>query len=169
MLKKILFYFAVAGWLMSLFVNLNALEGVNLSVEYGYVWLLHVGIFLIWIPAILELRKNEELKQFRTKTLTNGLKPFAMYRIILRAVPSWMVVLVFACVGYAFLSFIYFNFLSQSGVTKVPTRALTSNDMGFFSALWLAFYGMGAAMLYPNKDIPSQGDAKLYNPGKLNG
>lgn len=170
MVKIFLFYLAVAGWLLSLFVNTNALQGVDLTVDHGYVWLLHVGIFIVWLPAVLELRKNEELKQLKYQPLKDRFKPFATYNIMFKGTPLWIKALICCCSVYAFVTFFYFNF--YKGLTGPAVHNISGSSgrggpspgmLASFSAIWLLFYGVAAGIQYPYKDSPGNESTDPYN------
>ncbi|MDB5137515.1 MAG: hypothetical protein JWP37_4118 [Mucilaginibacter sp.] len=169
MINKVLFYIAAVGWLCALYINLYALQGVDLSAKYYTVWLLHAGVFFVWIPAVLELRKNEEWKQLRSNSRSNAIRPFGFYRILLKGVPAWLTMLFYGCLIYTFCSFIYFNF-NLSGfintrhqVSEITARQKDVNTISLFSAVWLFFYCTAATILYPYKDIPLDGNTDNYN------
>jgi hypothetical protein len=50
-LFPVLMFVAGAGFCLSLIAHLLALFGVAMP-GGGIVWLLHVGIFVVWIPAV---------------------------------------------------------------------------------------------------------------------
>lgn len=162
-MRKVLFYVACAGWLCSLLVNLYGVAGIDLSVQYKYVFALHIGVFIVWLPAVFALRNNQELRQLKTQPFA-ARSPFSVYRIILKGVPAWLIVLIGGRAIYGFVSFIYVNFCQEglfSSVHKAvtfTTQQKSVNTIRMFSAIWLLFYSMAAGILFPYKDISPQGE-----------
>jgi hypothetical protein len=162
---RILFYFAVAGWLLGLTVHLLALAHINASDTVPFVMLLHVGIFIVWIPMVLKLRKNDELQ----KTKLDGGGPYYFFRFLRKTAPGWMVNISIICLVYAVINFALF-FLSEHGTASIladgryelhdrgnHVRFLTqdeyyqlrANELRGFSGHWLAFYSIAAVALFP--------------------
>lgn len=165
-MRKVLFFIACGGWMCSLLVNAYAIEGIDLSVKYKYVFALHVIIFVVWLPAVLALRNNEELRQLKSQPFAIR-NPFYFYRIIFKGVPVWLIVLIAGSAIYGFASFFYTNF-AQGDLFSSSHRAATLtaqqksvNTLRFFSSIWLVFYSMAAGILFPYKDVPLQDEGNF--------
>jgi hypothetical protein len=101
-------------------------------------WALHIGIFVVWLPAVLVT--NRLAKDFKQKDL---------WKAALRACPKWMKNLSYFFFGYAILNFIIF-FISDvaAGGSKGTGGHTPSNIFRMFSGHWMAFYSMAMAILY---------------------
>jgi hypothetical protein len=176
-MKKYLFYLAVTGWTLGLLVHLLALSDIDVSEKIPFVWALHVGIFIVWLPAVLELKKNKELQEFQKGGMMKSMNPFAMFKIVFKNTPLWMVALGIGGFFYAIINFMLF-ISSQHGTPDIKEgqyilqnhgqliKTLTeqeyhhykANAIRGFSGHWMAFYGLAAAILYPfqKSNEPSQ-------------
>lgn len=165
-LKKIFFYLAVAGWVLSLTVHLLSVVDIDAREQLPFIWLLHVGIFVVWIPSILELRKNKELaKAKETKLSSNEIQ-----KILFKNIPRPVKLIGLIGFVYAIINFALFAF-NQSGTPVIKNgeysleshgqfiKNITEQEyhhykaMGIrgFSGHWIAFYGLAALFLYPFK------------------
>jgi hypothetical protein len=169
-MRKFLFFFAVCGWTLGLAAHLLSLAGIDVADKFPLIWLLHVGVFIVWIPIILYLRKNEELKSFQMQRTIGKLYRSGFYKIIFKDAPFWMKIVAVGGLFYAFINFGLFMF-SQQGVgtagirngqfvleihghfiknlTEREYRFYRSNVLRGFSGHWIAFYGLAMAILYP--------------------
>ncbi|MBS3945508.1 MAG: hypothetical protein KGZ42_08415 [Melioribacter sp.] len=168
-MKKVQFYFAVTGWTLGLIVHLLSIADYNASDKVPFVWLLHVGIFVVWLPVVFILTKNEELKAFRQSGTLNQLNPVAASKIFFRQTPRWLTIIAVAGFFYAIINFVFFMTTSHFGVPDIKDgqfilhnhgkliKTLTeqeyhhykANEVRGFSGHWLAFYGLAAAILFP--------------------
>ena len=137
---------ALAGFSVSLAVHVSALFGVDVSAKIPFIWLLHVGIFVVFIPFVLSSRK------------VLGESPtFAEIRT---AFPAWVLVLGGVIFAYAVINFLLFAFATEGGGPSIrdgkfilqshgrlireisPTEyaAFKANQVRGFSGHWLVFY-----------------------------
>jgi len=49
---------ALAGFLLSAWVHVSALRGVDVSQAWPQVWGLHVGLFVVFVPMVLAIRRQ---------------------------------------------------------------------------------------------------------------
>jgi hypothetical protein len=167
-MKKFLFYFAVTGWTLGLIIHLLSLADFDISDITLFVWILHIGIFVVWFAAILDLKKNEEFKAYKHSEISNRLNPLSFFKIIFRQIPTWLIIIAIVGFFYAVINFILFM-TSQLGVPDIKDgqyvlynhgqliKTLTeqeyyhykANEVRGFSGHWLAFYGFAAAVLFP--------------------
>jgi hypothetical protein len=162
-MRQFLFYFAATGWVIGLIVHLTAAMGdYDLTQTIPFLWLLHVGIFVVWVPTILKLKNNPEIKN---KTFIN---PRVFLRVLFKESPTWLIII--AAIGFFYAGFNFSLFMvSQPGVPDVMqgqyvlqnhgqiVKTLTeteyyhalANQTRGFSGHWLAFYGIATAVLYP--------------------
>ncbi|MDW7695837.1 hypothetical protein R9C00_25195 [Flammeovirgaceae bacterium SG7u.111] len=169
-MKKPLFFLAVTGWVLGLTVHLLSVANIDLTEKAPYVWLLHIGIFAVWLPAVLELRNNKEFKKYRDEATNDSMNPVAFYKLIFSKTPTWFAILALGGFAYAMINFMLF-ITSQAGVPDIQEgqyvlhnhgeilRTITeqeyhhykANEVRGFSGHWMAFYGMAAAILFPFK------------------
>ena len=125
---------AGAGFLLSLSAHLMALAGKTLP-GGGLVWGLHIGIFVVWIPAILIGKRQDR-----------GVQRKDSWDATFAACPIWMrraLKLVFA---YAIVNFILF-LVGTSGHPKPKGTAPPAVIRGF-SGHWMVFYGAAFVTFY---------------------
>ena len=142
---------ALAGFLISLVVHVEALTGVDVASSMPSVWLLHAGIFVIFGPFVFLSRKD----------FVGNRSLFAMAK----GLPQWVAVLGGAIFVYAFVNFALFLLQSEGGnpmvengkyllmehgklireLTPTEFTALKANEVRGFSGHWLVFYFVPAA------------------------
>lgn len=167
-MKKIIFYIAITGWTLGLIVHLLSIADVDVTEKFPYIWLLHLGIFVVWLPTVLDMKKNKELIEFKQSGMLNRMNPFEFFKIIFKDKPIWLTVMAAGGFIYALINFALFM-SSQIGVPTVENgqyilqnhgqliKAITAieyhhykaNELRGFSGHWLAFYGIAAAVLFP--------------------
>ena len=123
---------AALGFALSAYAHAMAM--LNLPTPWGEsVWFLHVGIFVVWLPAVLVAQRvvrNSSRKDF--------------WKIALLGCPPWMRTMVFVLFGYALLNFLYFIALNRNGGTGTANQGSTIRG---FSGHWLLFYGAAFAIM----------------------
>jgi hypothetical protein len=142
---------AVLGFVAAFGVHVAALLGLPIQDRVPQVWALHVGIFVVFIPAVFYLKKD---------TAAND--PLALFR----GTPPWTVVALLALFLYAFINF--FVSLSATGgatpdirdgqyvlhrkgqvvrqLSEAEYSAGRAAEVRLFSGHWLLFYAMPAAV-----------------------
>jgi hypothetical protein len=173
-MKKLLFYFASTGWILALLVHVLSITDIDIASRLPFVWILHLGIFAVWIPMILDLIKNEEIKQFQQARKQNRNNSTSLFKIIFKKTPTWLKIIAVGGFFYAGINFILFS-ISQQGSATIKEgqyilhnhgqliRTLTeqeyhhfkANEVRGFSGHWLAFYGIAAAILFPFYKVPN--------------
>ncbi len=168
-MKKVLFYFAITGWTLGLIVHLLSIADYNTAEKVPFIWFLHIGIFIVWLPTVLMLTKNEELKAFRRSGSLKQLNPVTASKIFFGQTPTWLKIIAVAGFFYTIINFVLFMVTSQLGVPDIKNgqyvlhnhgkliKILTeqeyyhykANEVRFFSGHWLLFYGFAAAVLFP--------------------
>lgn len=154
-IKPLLAFIALVGMTLSLVVHVAALLGINASVRYPWVWGLHLGIFVVFVPALYS-SKGDFNRQ-----------PRLTFSELREGVPDWLVVFGAALFLYAFVNFALFMVASQGGVpaenaghfvlenhgkfirdiTAAEYAAMKTNDLRGFSGHWMVFYFVSFAML----------------------
>ena len=168
-MKNVFFYFAITGWTLGLIIHLLSIADYNTAEKVPFIWFLHIGIFIVWLPAVLILTKNEELKAFRQSGLLKQLNPIAATKIFFGQTPTWLTIIAVAGFFYAIINGMFFMVTTQLGALDIKNgqyilhnhgkliKTLTeqeyyhykANEVRFFSGHWLLFYGLAAAILFP--------------------
>jgi hypothetical protein len=164
-LKRALSLVAFAGFFMSLLVHVTTFFGIDPSKHVPFVWALHLGIFVVFIPMVIyqrpKLRKNN-------------------WRIFIDAVPRWARYAVKGFFAYALINFALFFYLSGGGVPEVRDgryvlhnhgkviRELSEDEYELqnayvlrgFSGHWMLFYLIPALFFWYRvpEDSPPPGD-----------
>jgi hypothetical protein len=123
---------SAVGLVVSLWVHLGAVRGRRVAPE-AYFWILHMGIFVVWFPAVLVARQrvgNMHRKDF--------------WKVILKGSPDWMRYMVYGFFGYAVINFALFMLQAPTGGSGNPTAI----EWRGFSGHWMAFYSAALAILY---------------------
>jgi len=169
-MRKFLFYFAVTGWILALIVHFLSLVNLDVTEKVPFIWLLHLGIFVVWIPIVLDRKINEDFKALKNSNIGKRMSPFALFKVIVRNTPTWLTIVAIVGFYYAILNFVLFIF-SQPGTPSIKggqfvlenhgqlIRTLTqkeyhhykANDIRGFSGHWIAFYGVAMAVLFPSE------------------
>jgi hypothetical protein len=154
-------WLAFAGLLLSIAVHVLAALGVDVEEHVPMLWMLHIGVFVVILPAVLELRHPTEGKDN------------ASFHRFLRGLPSWARAFAIALSAYVVLNFIPTFVASFDGLPKASgnqyvlehkgkfVRELTPAEFHSrraqvargFSGHWLAFYFFSFAILVLRKDV----------------
>jgi hypothetical protein len=156
------FIIAITGFCLSLSVHLATFVGVDPQQSFPFVWLLHIGIFIVWLPAILIANRR-----------TKGAPRSDQWRTIFRGAPWWIAALIGPVFLYAFFNFFFTIFVLLGGHSPtVRNGAYALSDHGrvvrtisehdyhryrayearLFSGHWMLFYLAATAMLYPRSE-----------------
>ncbi len=160
------FYFASVSWSVAFIVFLLSVLKIDVQSRIPFIWILHVGIFVAWIPWVFKTSKNK--MQLKTNlSLIQKIKRL----IISELAPTWLVILVI-------LSYINFggnfiwhmiNFiggpeiekgqfiLASKGdfiktITEKEYHYLRAEELKIFSSCWLLMYGVAMARLFEIKE-----------------
>jgi len=135
---------AALGFILSLVSHIAAL--IRMPGPLGdFTWILHLGIFVVWIPAAITsniMGRNSPRKDF--------------WKVALRGCPPWMRYAFYAIIGYAILNFIFFLITAPSGHSPSGGSMPPSVVRGF-SGHWMVFYFAGFAILYSKTHGSDQG------------
>jgi hypothetical protein len=174
-MKKYLFYFALTGWTLGLIVHILSLADIDVTEKAPFVWLLHIGIFVVWLQVVLDFKKNEELQEYQQSGMLNRMNPIEFFKIIFKETPTWMTIIAGAGFFYAFINFMLF-IASQNGTPDIKDgqfilhnhgeliKTLTeqeyhhykANEVRGFSGHWILFYGIATAFLYKFSGLTKQ-------------
>ena len=128
------FCLAVVGLVLSIIAHLFAVFGLPQPLGSA-AWSLHVGIFVVWLPAVLVSQR-----------LVRDFKQKDFWKAALRGCPVWMRWMTFGFFGYAFVNFALF--IAHAPSKGHPTDGTPAVVFRGFSGHWMAFYSAAAAILY---------------------
>jgi hypothetical protein len=148
---------ALAGFVLSLVVHVSAALGVDVAARFPGVWLLHVGIFVVFLPLVIVLRRDF------------GAKP--SLKQIGATLPRWLIVVGALIIVYAFANFLAFMMGSEGGspgmedgkyvllnhgtlireLTAAEYVRFQANIVRGFSGHWLVFFYLPAAYFLGRK------------------
>lgn len=137
---------ALTGLALSLAVHIAALLGIDVAAHVPWVWLLHVGVFAVFLPFVLLSRKSLPARPTAAE---------------LRSVfPGWVLAVGLTLFVYVGINFILFLRETEGGSTAVKQNqyvleshgrfirnltpaeytAFNANEIRGFSGHWLIFY-----------------------------
>lgn len=138
---------ALFGFALSLLVQVASARGFDVESQYPYIPILHVGMFLVFIPFLFAVRKDPGGSS-------------SLLAIVSRW-PTWARILSIAIGAYALAGVVLFMIASGGGnaevvngkyllrnhglvlahLTEAQYHQHRAAELGGFSALWLLFYG----------------------------
>jgi hypothetical protein len=121
-------WLAILGFAASLTVHVFSLFGCP-SPFGTWTWALHIGIFLVWFPAVVVAHG-----------LSKGAKRADFWRAVLRGCPQRVRVGAYVIFAYAVLNFVLF--------IGTPEPHTDIQNFRGFSGHWMAFYYVATAILY---------------------
>jgi hypothetical protein len=125
---------ATIGLLLSLIAHLCAL--LSLPQPLGEAtWGLHIGIFVVWLPAVLVLTRLG--RDFKQKDL---------WKAALRGCPKWMRWMTYGFFIYAFINIATFLMVAPLG--QQPPGPDPPVVFRGFSGHWMAFYSASIGIMY---------------------
>ena len=145
-MNRIVSLVALLGFVLAAAVHVASLAGVDVSQRIPFVWLLHVGIFVVFVPFVLSSRKV-----LGAKPSLSGMRAL---------VPNWVFIAGATISAYALLNFVLFIVATQGGnpaildgryvlqshghlireITQSEYVAFRANELRGFSGHWLMFY-----------------------------
>ena len=103
-MRRALSIVALTGFFLSLFVHFITFFGIDPAKHVPWVWVLHLGIFVVFIPMLF----------------VQGLTPRRdFWSKIFAVMPRWARYTIKAFFAYAIINFALFFFLSKGGVPDV--------------------------------------------------
>jgi len=122
------------GLILSFWVHFGAVMGRRVAPE-SFFWLLHIGIFVVWFPAVLIAKQR-----------VGNLNRKDFWKVCLSDLPDWVRYLLYGFFAYAFINFTYFFVEAPTGHTSPgDTPAIVWRG---FSGHWMLFYFAALAILY---------------------
>ncbi|HEV7243341.1 MAG TPA: hypothetical protein VGQ36_29215 [Thermoanaerobaculia bacterium] len=132
---------ALAGLLLSVATHVAALTGRSGPLG-DFSMVLHVGIFVVWIPAV-----------FLAKDLARGSKSADLWKQTLRGAPAWVRYANQALFIYTAVNFFIFIGLADK---NTPGGGMSAADVRGFSGHWMLFYATALSILYSASNIPDR-------------
>src|SRR6266536_749224 len=129
----VLVCFSAVGLVVSLWVHLGAVMGRRVAPE-AFFWMLHVGIFVVWFPAVFVARR-----------IVGSVNRKDLWKVVLKDSPDWMRYMMYGFFGYAAIDFLFFMAKAPSGGSGANPPAVVWRG---FSGHWMAFYSAALAILY---------------------
>ena len=123
---------SAVGLALSLWVHIGALAGHKVAPQSLFI-VLHIGIFVVWLPAILV-----------AKTRIENLQRGDFWKAVLSGAPDWIRYLVYGFTGYALVNFLLFMFQAPQSPHGNPPPVVWRG----FSGHWMAFYSAALAIFY---------------------
>ncbi len=124
---------SAVGLVVSLWVHLAAVMGRR-DAPAAFFWLLQIGIFVVWFPAIIIAKQQ-----------VGNLQRRDFWNRALKGSPAWMRYMVYGFLGYAIVNFLLFRSHAPTGGGDVNPPAVVWRG---FSGHWMAFYSAAFAILY---------------------
>lgn len=125
---------AVVGFILSVLVNVGAVT--SRWTPPSYFWALHVGIFLVFFPALFVAQK---------RVGSTNRKDF--WKVVLKGAPDWMKYFLYALFAYAAAIGIP-SWIRAVQQASGPQRSSGFSDWTGFSVTWMVFYWASFAILY---------------------
>jgi hypothetical protein len=149
----ILCFLAFIGLVLSAAAHFSTFFRIDPQQSFPYIWLLHIGIFVVFIPAAA-------VQGMLPRNSSGKLQPFAF-------APKWMQVLTIGAFIYMFVNFITFAIMMPSGspykengqyvlrehgkllrpITEQEYHRYRAYEVRGFSGHWMGFYAMAMTML----------------------
>lgn len=167
-MKKTLCYIAGLGLIFGLIIHIISLFGIYIGDKIPFIWALHIGVLIVWLSAIWELRKNPALKSQNFGTITSPLKFFG---IIFKDIPKPVMILSVVFFVYATInSFLFIQTVGGmpdivdgkyvildhgtiiSDLSETEYFKMKANEIRGFSGHWIGFYGLAMGILWPKMD-----------------
>lgn len=164
---------AALGLLISIAANVSTFFGVEPMHRWPYIWLLHLGVFVAFIPAFSIQGQHGNKKPLRWRDVFGG-------------VPGWLRWMLVSLIIYAPMSGLAFVIVCGSGGPSKEadgTYAMTSHgrilrtltadeyhrasgyEFRFMSSWWIMFYSISLALLVSamnrQKALASQQDVAI--------
>jgi hypothetical protein len=171
----VIFLIAVFGLAASVVTHFSTFFGINPQRAFPAVWMLHILIFVVWIPTIIsssKAYKKQNRKDFWKVAMANS--------------PGWMKTLTAILFAYAFFNFFFTVLVLNEGGTPSEIdgrkvlqshgnikRELTDEEydqhqayvIRGFSGHWMIFYAVGMTVLYSKLKGDSENNMQTAGKG----
>lgn len=167
-MKKFLYYFAIAGWSLALAFILLTFAKIDVAEKLRFIWIMHIGVLVVWVFIFIMLINNKEKSEIPQAERRSNFNIFPFIRKLTGDAPVWLRTMAISSIVFMCINFLLF-FLTRNGSPAIMKgefvlhshgnviRILTereylhyrANELRGFSGLWLGFYGLAAAILFP--------------------
>jgi len=125
---------AALGFLLSVAAHVASIANIPLPGGQS-IWLLHAGIFVVWLPTVLVAVR-----------VTRGERRQDFWKVLLSGCPRWMRISAYVLVVYVILNFLYF--MATSSQVRHAAGDPPPSVIRGFSGHWMIFYGAAFMTLY---------------------
>jgi hypothetical protein len=135
---------SAVGLVLSIIVHLLAHLGYAPLGEGTFV--LHIGIFVVWFPAVLTLMRGGV---FRVQMSMSPRAGWRSWQQMVRGSPKWMQRMTAGFFIYGFANFFLFIALGTGGMAAKARGVPDSPTLVWgFSGHWMIFYSAALTLLY---------------------
>lgn len=145
-MKALLYPFMVLAAIgLALSIGAHGMALAGMPIPGGkYIWLLHIGIFVVWIPTVIT-----------ASSATRHANRKDFWKVALAGCPTWMRRAGYVLFAYAIINFVVFI----ATTATLPKKSQQSADASpsvirGFSGHWMIFYGAAFAVLYSRIHAP---------------
>lgn len=124
---------SAVGLALSLLVHLAAVVGYRVAPQ-AFFWILHVGIFAVWLPAV-----------FVGSRIAGSADRKYQPKLVFKNAPGWMRYMVYGFFVYLFVNFLWFMTKDSHGGSGPDVPVVVWRG---FSGHWMAFYSIALVTLY---------------------
>lgn len=159
-MKRILFFIALLGAISAIIVHVSTILGIDVADKVPFIWVLHVLIFVVWIPTIFSLKKEQKQN-----------KDANAFTLLTKNKPKWLIGLIIAIAVYTGFNFMFSLSKTEGTATNYENgvyslqnrgkhiRNITeeeyhlhgANTVRSFSGHWILFYTIATIALYKGK------------------
>ena len=129
------------GLVLSIAAHAMASAGLPLP-GGGLVWLLHIGIFAVWLPVVI-----------LSKSLNRSADGKDFWKAALAGCPKWMRYGISILFAYVVFNFVFF-IATVPNRPKKPAGDAPPSVVRGFSGHWMIFYGAAVAIFYSRIHSP---------------
>jgi hypothetical protein len=133
-MRRLFFYLALLGFALSVMAHITSFVIPNIEKLFPLIWALHFGVFIVFFPAMLEVKKRAYLEELTIRRMMN---PIAFFKFWFKNTPGWFIIITFVTMAY---SSIYAQMQGDNP---------SINVISWFSSVWLVFYTLSASILFP--------------------
>ncbi|MDQ3109927.1 MAG: hypothetical protein M3R17_08525 [Bacteroidota bacterium] len=148
-MKLCFFYFSIICFGLSLTTNILSILDFHVAAHIPFVWGLHIGAILSFIPVIHQLRKNDVIQKQNQQPSNRKKVVFKLYNTAVMNCPEWMKIALKIILAYVIFNFILFMALQDTKEIETTGSSLRPNVLRGFSGHWMFFYAVAIAVLYP--------------------
>jgi hypothetical protein len=131
---------AAVGFVLSMSAHLLAVFGIAIP-GGGWVWGLHVGIFVVFLPAVVVSSQASRFGNRRD-----------FWKLALAGCPPWMRYALYGLFAYAVINFVFFA--TNASQHAAPGSTAPPSVIRGFSGHWMAFYAAAFTILYSRIQAP---------------